>query len=435
MTATRDVYLRDEELAGVDDRAAQRFAHRREVSLRDQESPEQWRGTVEQCSAPGRAPTVLVAMSGGVDSSVAAALLVQAGYEVVGVTLKLWGTGGGFAESGCCTAGDAADARRVASQLGIDYYVFDFVDSFEEAVVKSFVESYLKGLTPNPCVECNRVVKFDLLMEKARLLGCDYVATGHHARVVRQPVARGLLRAPAESDAGGGPDPDEGRREPGASRFSLLRGKDRAKDQSYVLYMLGQEVLSRILFPIGEMTKGEVRATAASLGLRTASKPESQDVCFVGNDSVDTFVARQSGLTPRLELVDTLGRRLGTASTGVVTVGQRRGLGVAAGRRLYVKSVDPSSGTAVLAPREELFVESLYAVDFNWVSGRIPESPVRAEVQVRYNSAPTAAILYPQGDSTVRMEFERPVWAPAPGQIAVAYNGDEVLGGGVISSY
>ncbi len=398
---------------------------------------------------PAERPAVLVAMSGGVDSSVAAALLVRAGYEVVGVTLKLWAPDGGFAESGCCTAGDAADARRVASQLGIDYYVFDFVDSFEEAVVSPFVESYLQGLTPNPCVECNRVVKFDLLMEKARRLGCDYVATGHHARIARRPLSPGTVAAPdtvaasasaaasntvAAPAAQGGAEPWSEFGREGAVRHVLLRGKDRAKDQSYVLYMLGQDALSRLLFPIGEMTKEEVRATASSLGLRTASKPESQDVCFVGRRSVDTFVAEQSGRRPRLKLVDTLGRRLGTAATGVVTVGQRRGLGLAAGRRLYVKSVDRASGTAVVAPREELFVAAVEVQDFNWVSGRVPESPVRAEVQVRYNSAPTPATLYPEGGTTVRIEFDRPVWAPAPGQVAVAYDRDEVVGGGVISS-
>lgn len=370
---------------------------------------------------------VMVAMSGGVDSSVAAALLARAGYEVIGVTLKLWGSNGDFAEAGCCTAADAADARRVASQLGIDYYVFDFVEPFTRTVVDPFVQAYSSGLTPNPCVECNRSIKFSLLLERATHLGCELLATGHHARVRHSsPLGNGDM---------GSDGPREGRSVLVETvRFRLLRGKDRAKDQSYVLYMLDQEKLSRLLLPIGELTKPEVRSIAASLGLRTASKPESQDACFVGPKGVRRFVSERAPRSKPLALVDTRGNELGVTTEGAVTVGQRRGLRVSAGSRMYVKEILPTEGLAILAPREELYKKALVVTEFSWIAGRPPQSAVPAEVQIRYNSAPAPATLFVTGENEVRVEFADPVWAPAPGQIAVAYDGEEVLGGGVIST-
>jgi tRNA-specific 2-thiouridylase len=356
---------------------------------------------------------VLVAMSGGVDSSVAAALLVDAGYEVIGATLKLWSEGDGFSESGCCTATDAADARRVASQLGIDYYVFDFVESFKEAVVDPFIDSYAKGMTPNPCVECNRSIKFSVLLDRALHLGCDLLATGHHARI--RHCSDRLEGIASER------------------HHKLLRGKDLKKDQSYVLYMLDQPTLERLILPIGELTKSEVRAIAASKRLRTASKPESQDVCFAGTEGVDSFLARHGRGQRRVRLVDGEGNVLGVAERNSLTVGQRRGLGLASGSRMYIREIRPESGAAELAPREDLYRKSILTTDFNWISGCPQESGIKAEVQVRYNSPPTPARLFPLEGGIVDIEFEAPVWAPAPGQIAVAYDGDEVLGGGVIS--
>lgn len=356
---------------------------------------------------------VLVAMSGGVDSSVAAALLAEAGYEVVGVTLKLWNSGGGFSETGCCTATDAADARRAASQLGIDYYVFDFVEPFRTAVVDPFVDSYANGMTPNPCVECNRSIKFSLLMERAQDLGCDLVATGHHARIVRG------TRVSCGSSSG--------------RPHRLLRGRDRIKDQSYVLYMLDQEMLGKLVFPVGEMTKSEVRAVATSMGLRTASKPDSQDVCFAGKEGVDSFLARHSSSRRRFRIVDEHDNDLGFLTRSALTVGQRRGLGIVSGSRLYVKEICPENGTVKVGQRGDLYRHTLVAVDFKWISGYPPMPSLQAEVRVRYNSPAAPAKLLALDDGAVRIDFEEPVWAPAPGQIAVAYDGDDVLGGGVIS--
>ncbi len=258
---------------------------------------------------------VLVAMSGGVDSSVAAALLDEAGHDVTGVTLKLWG---GESDSGCCSVADVEDARRVAAQLGIPHYVFNFADEFEHRVVTPYVDEYVAGRTPNPCVECNRSMKFGRLLERADAMGFDAVATGHHARV----------------------------RAAGAGRYLLRRGADGAKDQSYVLYMLGQAELARVLLPVGELTKAEVRAHAARLGLRTATKPESMDVCFISRaEGRQRFLAGRTAAVPGA-VVDRAGREVGRHD-GVVgfTVGQRRGLGVAAGERRYVLDVDAGTAT------------------------------------------------------------------------------------------
>ncbi len=262
------------------------------------------------------APRVLVAMSGGVDSSVAAALLLERGYDVTGVTLKLWG---GESDSGCCSVSDVEDARRVAAQLDIPHYVFNFSDDFTANVVDPYVDAYASGRTPNPCVECNRAIKFGRLLDRARALGFDALATGHHARV--------LQRGP---------------------KHALARGADRAKDQSYVLYMLGQRELARSLFPVGELTKADVRAHAARLGLRTANKPESMDVCFVKKGGRVQFLQERTPIRPG-EVIDSSGAVVG-AHPGVAsfTIGQRRGVGVATGERRYVVDVDTRTATVTL---------------------------------------------------------------------------------------
>jgi tRNA-specific 2-thiouridylase len=332
-------------------------------------------------------------MSGGVDSSVAAALLLREGHDVTGVTLKLWG---GESDSGCCSVADVEDARRVAAQLGIPHYVFDYTAPFADGVVDPYVRSYAQGATPNPCVECNRVIKFGALLERARLLGFDHLATGHHARVDRTG------RAPR-----------------------LLRGADRAKDQSYVLYMLGPDELARTFLPVGELTKAEVRAEAASLGLRTADKPESMDVCFITRGGraafLDARVPARAG-----SIVDTEGRVLGEhRGTAHFTVGQRRGLGVAAGARRYVIDVDATSATVTVGTRDDLLRRSVALRDLVFVDRR-PAPGDRLLAQVRAHGEPVPSVL---DGATVVFETSQP--RVAPGQVVALYDGVELLGGGV----
>jgi len=340
------------------------------------------------------ATRVLTAMSGGVDSSVAAALLRDAGYDVTGVTLKLWG---GASDSGCCSAADVEDARRVAAQLDIPHYVFNFTDDFDQRVVAPYVDAYADGRTPNPCVECNRSIKFGRLLERADALGFDAVATGHHARVDRD---------------------DEG-------RWALRRGTDAAKDQSYVLYMLGQAELSRTLLPVGELTKARVREHAARLGLRTAAKPESMDVCFITRGDRERFVAERAGARPGA-VVDPTGAVLG-AHEGVTgfTIGQRRGVGVATGERRYVVDLDARTATVVLGRRDDLLRDCTGLRDLRFVDGP-PAPDARIDVQVRAHGTPVPGRL----DGTC-VRFDRPQPRVAPGQVVALYDADTLLGGGI----
>lgn len=347
----------------------------------------------------------LVAMSGGVDSSVAAALMIEAGYDVIGVTLKQWvGAGGAMPTAGCCTVSDAEDARRVAAQLDVPYYVLDYVDEFTEAVVEPFGASYLAGLTPNPCIECNRKVRFSALLDRTNVLGADVLVTGHHARVKRD-------------DSG----------------WHLLRAVDGTKDQSYVLHMLGQPELSRIRLPIGEMTKTEVRRRAADMGLRTAAKPDSQDICFVGSGDYREFLSENFPETALPgPVVDTTGAVLGEHDgvTGF-TIGQRRGLGIAVGEPRYVVDIDPRDRTVVVGTYEDLLVDGCTVSDVSFTSGSTPASTA-VTVKVRYRSNAVGATLQSSGDAW-EVAFDEPHPAPAPGQAAVFYDGDRVLGGGTIT--
>ncbi len=346
---------------------------------------------------------VLVAMSGGVDSSVAAALLAQEGHEVVGATLKLWG---GEVGSGCCSAGDVRDARAVADRLGIDHHVFSFVEEFEESVVAPYVAAHAAGRTPNPCVECNRHLKFAALLRRALRLGFDALATGHHARLALSP--------------GGRP--------------RLLRGRDRAKDQSYVLATLTAAELSRVRFPIGELTKAEVRQIAAGLGLLTASKPDSQDVCFVARRS-----AAEGGSGGRGEF---LGRRIPlhrgravSASTGellgeveaveLVTVGQRRGLPGGGRARRYALGVDVAARTVLVGGEEDLYVEEVDLDRLSWVGEPLPAGAGCLVQTSAHGPARPARVR----DAKVR--FLEPARRVAPGQLVACYVGDEVVGSGV----
>ncbi|MBV8159364.1 MAG: tRNA 2-thiouridine(34) synthase MnmA [Acidimicrobiia bacterium] len=337
---------------------------------------------------------VLAAMSGGVDSSVAAALLLEAGHDVVGVTMRLWE---GDVEGTCCSVAEIDDARRVAQQLGIDHWVFRFTDDFETRVVEPYAAAHAAGLTPNPCIECNRHVKFDRLLRRASQLGFDAVATGHHARIRRC-----------------------------GDRFRLLRGADPAKDQSYVLYVLGQPQLGRCLFPVGEITKAEVRARAADLGLRTATKPDSVEVCFVtASGGREDLLRSRVGLRPG-RVVDTCGAVVGHVdATELVTVGQRRGLGIGGGARRYALSVDPVGGTVVVGDLAELMDEGVVLSDVAWVD-RPRRGPVMAQCSA--HGVPVAADI--DGNA---VRFAQPHRRVAPGQSVVLYAGDEVLGGGIAS--
>jgi tRNA-specific 2-thiouridylase len=342
---------------------------------------------------------VLVAMSGGVDSSVAAALLKAEGHEVVGATMKLWG---GRSDTGCCSVGDVDDARRVAQQLGLVHHVFNFSSEFDRHVVEPYVADHASGRTPNPCVECNRHLKFDRFLSRATQLGFDAVATGHHARVV------------ATSDG----------------RFDLRRGADPAKDQSYVLHMLGQAQLARTLLPIGGMTKAEVRDMAGALDLRTARKPDSQDVCFISRaEGREAFLGDRIPLRPAT-VRDQHGAVVGQLpAVELVTVGQRRGLGAlatVAGERRYVVDVDLPAATVTVGGLEDLLVRSLSVRDMCWVD-RAPSSGDRLEVQMSAHGRPVPASWSPPGT----VEVDQPVRRVAPGQSVVLYRGDSVVGGGL----
>lgn len=346
----------------------------------------------------------VVAMSGGVDSSVAAALMLDAGYEVVGVTLKQWVLPcGDLPTAGCCTVTDFNDARRVAEMLGIEYAVLDYIDAFTEAVVEPFGEQYLAGRTPNPCIECNRTVRFSALLDQTKEFNADVLVTGHHARV-------------AEVDG----------------MWRLLRAVDGTKDQSYVLHMLGQDELSRIRLPIGEMTKAEVRKRAAAMGMPTAEKPDSQDICFVPSGDYRDFLAGRFPETAMPgPIVGTDGTVLGEHD-GIArfTIGQRKGLGIAVGEARYVIDIDPSDRRVVVGTHDDLLRTGCTVSNVTWVSGEPPNDP-RVTVKVRYRTPDVPASLSPTGDEW-DVWFSEPQPAPAPGQSAVFYEGETVLGGGII---
>lgn len=333
---------------------------------------------------------VLVAMSGGVDSSVAAALVQDAGHDLAGVTLKLWG---GEQDSGCCSVSDVEDARRVAAQLGIDHYVWNLTEEFEERVVRPYVDAYANGATPNPCIECNRTMKWGRLLARALALGFEAIATGHHARIVVTP------RGPR-----------------------LARGADADKDQSYVLGMLGESELLRTQLPVGAMTKSEVRARALDLGLRTAAKPDSQDLCFVAGGDRSVFLGARIERRPG-RFVDPAGVDLGEhRGVDAFTIGQRRGLGIALGQRTFVVDIDPSTDTVVLGDREQLLRSEQAFREPRFVD-RAPSRDDTVLVQVRAHGVVASARVL--GDRVVWSESQPRV---APGQSLVFYDDDIVMG-------
>ncbi len=357
-------------------------------------------------------PRVVAAMSGGVDSSVAAALLVRQGYDVVGLMMRLWGEpeaeGGRF--NRCCSPDAMAQARRVAAQLGIPFYVVDAQAPFKASVVDFFVDGYLAGLTPNPCLECNRHIRWTFLLEKALALEAAYLATGHYARV-----------RPSETR---GPD----------RPYELLKGRDERKDQSYVLSVMGQAQLRHALFPVGEHTKAEIRSLARELGLPVADRPESQDLCFLSDGNYRRFLAEHTdGQIRPGPIVRRDGTLLGEhGGLAHYTIGQRKGLGVASPEALYVLGSRPETNALIVGGQAELGGDRLTARRVNWVAGGPPDEPIRAEVKIRYKAAPAPALVTPLADGRVEVQFDRNLRDITPGQAAVFYDGEVCLGGGII---
>ncbi|MDN5272627.1 tRNA 2-thiouridine(34) synthase MnmA [Chloroflexus sp. MS-CIW-1] len=351
---------------------------------------------------------ILVAMSGGVDSSLAAALLLEAGHQVTGVTMHLWDDDDhGLRESLCCAAEAAASARRVCALLGIPFYVFNYQREFRRHVIDYFIRAYTHGLTPNPCVECNRMIKFRALLDRARTLGFDAVATGHYARVV-------------QTDSG---------------RYQLWRAVDAEKDQSYMLHMLGQAELSRLLFPIGSYTKREVRDMAAARGLPSADREESQDICFVPDGDYRNLLQIEApeSLVPG-PIFDLEGREIGRhRGLPLYTVGQRRGLGLGGGEPRYVVAIDPARNALIVGPAAALNRERFTVIDVHWVDDAPPAEVFHCEVQVRAHAEPLPARVSQQTDGRWLVELERPQRAVSPGQAAVFYARMQVLGGGWIA--
>ncbi|MGI5978713.1 MAG: tRNA 2-thiouridine(34) synthase MnmA [Oscillospiraceae bacterium] len=350
---------------------------------------------------------VLVAMSGGVDSSVAAKLLVDAGYECIGCTMRLYDNAdaGLPSEHTCCSLDDVTDARTVAYSLGMSYYVFNFTDAFREKIIHKFVRSYENGLTPNPCIDCNRYMKFGKLFDRAEVLGCDYVATGHYARIEEKN-----------------------------GRFLLKKAADETKDQSYVLYSMTQQQLSRTLFPLGNLRKTQAREFARASGLSTAEKPDSQDICFVPNGDYAGAIERHTGKAAQPgDFLDKDGKCLGRHK-GIIhyTIGQHRGLGLSLPTPHYVLKIDPERNTVILGDESSLFQTEASAGDFNWICGEAPGERFRCKAKIRYRQPEQWASVYPLENGEVRIVFDEAQRAVTPGQAVVLYDGDTVLGGGVI---
>ena len=347
---------------------------------------------------------ILVAMSGGVDSSVVAALLKEQGHEVIGVTMKLWeGPEGEMPETGCCTASDSEDARKVASKLDIPYYVLDYTESFSKNVVDNFIDMYAQGLTPNPCVECNRSVKFDHFLNQAKKLNCEKVATGHYAKIIKNE-----------------------------NFYELHKADFLDKDQSYVLHMLKSDDLENILFPLGEITKPEVRQIAARLGLKTAFKKDSQDICFVGKKDYRSFVEKRIDLTSAGEIFDVNGNKVGNHN-GIheFTVGQRKGLPGGQATPRYVTKINVQNKNVIIGEQKDLLVESFIIEDVSIVKDIEYDN---LTVQTRYNSEDLNCKINKISDNELLVELIEPASSIAPGQFGVLFSGTKVIGGGRISS-
>lgn len=354
---------------------------------------------------------VMIGMSGGVDSSVAALRLQQEGYDVTGVTLKLFGDEDIIqapdATRTCCALRDVEDARSVAYRLGIEHLVFNFKDAFRSHVMQPFCDSYLRGETPNPCIDCNRHIKFDAMLRRAEALGYDYIATGHYA--VR-------------------------RQDPATGRYLLCRSKDRSKDQTYVLYNLTQHQLAHTLFPLGNLEKAQVRQMAEAAGLVNSHKPDSQDICFVPDGDYAGYIRHATGaeIQPG-DFLDTAGNPIGR-HRGLIhyTIGQRKGLGLSLGRPAYVVGKDAASNTVTIGAESDLYTDSFTVRELNWISIPALTAPMQVTVKTRYSQTEVSCRIEPMEDGTCRAVFEAPQRAVTAGQSAVFYDGDTVVGGGII---
>jgi len=349
---------------------------------------------------------VVVAMSGGVDSSVAAALLKEQGYEVIGMMLRLWSEPGKEESNRCCTPDSMAQARRVAAKLDIPFYVVDAKDVFRETVVEYFLEGYARGETPNPCLICNRKIRWTFLLDHALALSAEYMATGHYVRIKKEKNGKS----------------------------ELLRAVDRSKDQSYVLHVLGQDKLKHALFPVGDYTKPEIRQIAEKHGLPTASRKDSQDLCFLAGEDYRNFLQRNAAemLKPG-EIITRDGRSLGEHNgLANYTIGQRKGLGVASPVPLYVLGKNAQTNALIVGEKEELGSNALTAHDVNWVGGEAPKEELRAEVKIRYTAKEAEALVKPVGENQVQVQFDAAQRDITAGQAAVFYQGDVMLGGGII---
>lgn len=363
---------------------------------------------MDQTVQPAR-PRVVVAMSGGVDSSVAAALLVEHGYDVVGMMMRLWsepGSGPATSANRCCTPDQMADARRVASLLDIPFYVLDVQDHFRQTIVQFFIDEHAHGRTPNPCIECNRQIRFTYLLQQALALDAAYLATGHYARVRQTPAG-----------------------------YQLLTGRDAGKDQSYVLHMLQQRHLAHVLFPIGAYTKDDVRRLAQRYGLPVASKGESQDLCFLGDGDYRRFLSEYDARAARPGPILTqdgveLGRHSGLA---FYTIGQRKGLGLSTPEPIFVLRKDAARNALIVGPRAALGRETLAVRQVSWIAGHPPAEPTAVQVKIRYRAQAASATVSDAGHGRARVTFDAPVFGITPGQGAVFYDGDICLGGGIIA--
>ena len=350
----------------------------------------------------------MIAMSGGVDSSVAAQLMLDAGYQCMGATMRLYDGENPETPNSCCSEDHAEDARSVARKLGIPFHVFNCKAEFDEKVIRNFISCYEMGLTPNPCIQCNRHLKFDHMLRLAQTLGYDYLVTGHYARV-------------CYDDATG--------------RYLLKKAADPAKDQSYVLYCINQEQLAHILFPLGELTKQEARAIAEKSGLITAHKQDSQDICFVPDGDYAGFMERYTAKKyPSGDFLDLEGKVVGKHSGAIrYTLGQRKGLGLAMGAPVYVCAKDMASNTVTVGPNEALFHRALRAVDWNWFPFPELSGPTRVMARHRYNQKEQPATVYPEENGAARVVYDEPQRAITPGQAVVLYQDDLVIGGGTIT--